>query len=90
MKKKAKILMMTKDFGFLIIFDMFSYKDGRRNFPSHQGKAAVLCSPTVPTGVFRSFGWVSLTRMTAHGCEVCMCSKQFYICFVRSICMLFL
>lgn len=45
--------MMTKDFGFLIIFDMFSYKDGRRNFPSHQGKA--VCSPTVPTGVLRSF-----------------------------------
>ena len=47
--------MMTKDFGFLIIFDMFSYEDGRCNFPSHQGKAAVLCSPTVPTGVLRSF-----------------------------------
>ena len=36
------------------------------------------------------FGWVSLTRMIRHCCEVCMCSKQFYICFVRSICMLFL
>ena len=22
------------------------------------------------------FGWVLHTRMTAHGCEVCMCSKQ--------------
>lgn len=32
MKKKAKILMMIKDFGFLIIFDMFSYEDGRCNF----------------------------------------------------------
>lgn len=80
--------MMTKDFGFLIIFDMFSYEDGRRNFPSHQGKAAVVCSPVVR--MFAGFGWVSFTRMTAHGCEVCMCSKQFYICLVRSICMLFL
>lgn len=42
--------MMTKDFGFLIIFDMFSYKDGRRNFPSHQGKAAVLCSSAFQQG----------------------------------------
>ena len=54
-KKKAKILMMIKDFGFLIIFDMFSYEDGRCKFPSHQGKAAVVCSPTVPTGVLRTF-----------------------------------
>lgn len=50
MKKKAKILMMTKDFGFLIIFDMFSYKDGRRNFPSHQGKA--VCSSAFQQGCF--------------------------------------
>lgn len=49
--------MMTKDFGFLIIFDMFSYEDRRRNFPSHQGKAAVLCSPAFHRGAskFRRF-----------------------------------
>lgn len=44
-----------------------------------KGKLLFLCSPTVPTGVLRSFadfGWVSLTRMTTHGCENAIGSWQ--------------